>query len=439
MSKILRYQTWLNENILFEDDSLAIDWKGKLTGPFDLTKSMIGIGEKKGPNALGISTGSNAKSPLKWSAITPPKSTPPVTTAPQSTPPTFVPSVDFKGTDFPYPDNIITPNWTIAQGAKAMFDGFIINLVEYFKLDPVQAKTNFKSIAVEGAADIANATAEVPAGYTKLDHTYGGAKPSNEFLAENRALKMKEAIVNALTANGGLTPDLVTFVSGKITTTFKTGLPRGERYVKITIAATSYDVKTTGTIIPATTTPGTETPGQVGPSGEKFKTYLVLRDPLLEFFFGNSNDYKIESTAFRPTKTGDSDFRTIKLDALQQWATEYLGGELLSSEDIKKLTLSVDYSQGEASLTFNGVPAGKVIAPISDKINNELNTIYCSEENRRYLSNFGMGLSQNGVMTGFPFILCYQQVGTDSAILKMHSVQIGRQNEMFAGLPFIKM
>ena len=225
MSNILRYQTWLNENRIFEaDESLFIDWRGKLSGTFPKLglagdgKRIIGIGAKSGKEgAIGITFGSAAKRGTKWSVITPPKSTPPVATTPQLTQPTITPSVDFKGTDFPYPDNIITPNWTVAQGAKTLFDGFIINLVDYFKLDPVQAKNNFKSIAIEGAADVANATLDVPIGYTKLDHNYGGAKPSNEFLAENRAIKMKEEIVKALTATGKLTPDLITFISGKIT------------------------------------------------------------------------------------------------------------------------------------------------------------------------------------------------------------------------------
>ena len=200
MAQILRYQNWLNENQIFEADDLFINWKGKLTGPFNPTlingsKPILGIGQKKGERgAKALISGSAAKRGSVWGAVTPPKSTPPVTTNPQSSPTVITPSVDFKGSDFPYPDNIITPNWTVAQTAKVLFDGFITNLVAYFKLDVTQAKNNFKSIAIEGAADIAPATTAIPSGYTQLDHNYGGAKPSNDFLAENRALKMKEEI-----------------------------------------------------------------------------------------------------------------------------------------------------------------------------------------------------------------------------------------------------
>jgi hypothetical protein len=454
MSNILRYQTWLNENRIFEaDSSLFIDWKGKLSGAFPKLglagegKRIIGIGAKSGKeDAMGITFGSAAKRGTKWSVITPPKSTPPVATTPQLTPPTITPSVDFKGTDFPYPDNIITPNWTIAQGAKTLFDGFIINLVDYFKLDPTQAKNNFKSIAIEGAADVANATLDVPAGYTKLDHNYGGAKPSNEFLAENRALKMKDAIVKALTANGGLTPELVTFISGKITTTFKTGLPRGGRYVKITTAATPYDVKTAGTAIPATTTPGTETPGQVGPSGETSKTYSVLNDTFLGYFFGDSSAFKIESSAitpFRPDKNGKSDFQKIEISALQNWAKEYLGGELLSSDEVANLTATVNFTENETpvatrpgelsasvvdsffTVSFN-VPAGKVFAPASDQADNANNSIKCSDENSNTLSRYGYGMGQRGMKTGFPFVIFYTAMGDGkSGILELHSVSVG--------------
>jgi hypothetical protein len=460
MAQILRYQNWLNENRIFEADDLFINWKGKLTGPFnpDLIKGakpILGIGQKKGERgAKALISGSAAKRGSVWGAVTPPKSTPPVVAKPQLAPPTITPSVDFKGTDFPYPDNIITPNWTVAQAAKVLFDGFITNLVDYFKLDATQAKNNFKSIAIEGAADIAPATTAIPSGYTQLDHNYGGAKPSNEFLAENRAIKMKEEIVKALTATGKLTPDLITFISGKITTSFKTGLPRGGRYVKITTDAIPYDVTTPGKITQGTITPGTETPGQVGPSGEISKTYAVLTDPMLGFFFGDASEYKIDSIAFRPDKSGRSDFRAIKLTDLQAWAKDYLGAELLSTAEVGNLTLTVEFNEketpvrprpGEVSaavvdywttVKFNNVPSGKVVVPESQVAGNDVNTIICSTENARWMSDKGYGLRQEGVRAGFPFMLCYSTVGDDYAVLEMHSFGIGNEYTMTAGLPY---
>jgi hypothetical protein len=104
MANILRYQTWLNENQIFEEDSsLYIDWRGKDSGPFTKLglagegKRIIGIGEKSGrEGAYGMSFGSAAKRGTKWSVITPPSSTPPVVTQPQAAPPTITPSVILK-------------------------------------------------------------------------------------------------------------------------------------------------------------------------------------------------------------------------------------------------------------------------------------------------------------------------------------------------------
>lgn len=455
MSQILRYQNWLNENLINEqDDSLYLDWRGKLSGKFPKLglagqgKQIIGVGAKSGkPGSLVISFGGAANRGTKWSVVTPPKSTPAKSTPPQAAPPVVTPSVDFKGTDFPYPDNIITPNWTVAQTAKTLFDGFITNLVDYFKLDPVQAKNNFKSITIEGAADIANATLDVPAGYTKLDHNYGGAKPSNEFLAENRALKMKEEIVKALTATGKLTPDLITFISGKITTSFKVGLPRGGRYVKITTDAAPYEIKTQTPPTPGTSTPGTETPGQVGASGEISKTYSVLKDTFLGFFFGDPSKYQIESSAitpFRPDKNGKSDFQKVEIAALQKWAKEYLGGELLSSDEIENVTATVEFNETETPVATRpgeqsasvvdswidikfDVPSGKVFAPVADNVGNALNAIKCSTENSADLSRYGYGLNQRGVQTGFPFVVFYTKIGDGQwGILEMESVTIAK-------------
>jgi hypothetical protein len=242
---------------------------------------------------------------------------------------------------------------------------------------------------------------------------------------------MKEAIVKALTANGGLTPELVTFISGKITTTFKTGLPRGGRYVKITTAATPYDVKTAGTVTPATTTPGTETPGQVGPSGETSKTYSVLNDTFLGYFFGDSSAFKIESSAitpFRPDKNGNSDFQKIEISALQNWAKEYLGGELLSSNEVANLTATVNFTENAAEVSFN-VPAGKVFAPSSDQADNANNSIKCSDENSSTLSRYGYGMGQRGMKTGFPFVIFYTAIGDGQwGILELHSVSVGPES-----------
>ena len=433
MANILMYQNWLNENLIFEkNNSLYTDWKGSRSGPFLIfppveKRAIIGIGAKNGkPDAFVLVQGAGGSKLSAWSKVTPPASTPPVNKKPQIVPPAVIPSLDFEGKNFPYPDNIITPNWTGAKEAKVEFDDFIILLIEYFKLDPVQAKNNFKSIAIEGAADIANATRDIPNGYTKLDHNYGGAEANNEFLAENRAIKMKEEITKALT--GKLTPELVTFITGKITTTFKTGLARGERSVKITTVSTSYNVKTPGSTTPGTNTPGTDIPGKVGDSGKTSNTYSVLNDYWLQYFFGDSSEFKIDSSAIFLDGSGSK----IEITALQNWAKKYLGGELLNADEVANLTATIvtqDPTGPELTISFN-VPNGKVFAPRS-RARNQVNSIKCSEANSTTLN---LGIPKE-VRTGFPFVIYYEAYpdaeGTKFGRLAFKSIAIGPEFSQF--------
>ena len=238
---------------------------------------------------------------------------------------------------------------------------------------------------------------------------------------------MKEEIVKALTTTGKLTPDLITFISGKITITFKTGLPRGGRYVKITTAASPYDVKTSGAVTPGTTTPGTTTPAAPGTSGEITNTYSVLRDQYLGYFFGQSP--QIETSAIKPWR----DLQKVELSKLQEWAKEYLGGELLSTEEVRNLTATVEgtvdeLGTEEATISWN-VPTGKVFAPVSDVAGNAINTIKCSEDNARTLSRAG-SMYQNGTLTGFPFVISYALIDLEDGqygILTLDSVSLMMQ------------
>ena len=82
------------------------------------------------------------------------------------------------------------------------------------------------------------------------------------------------------------------------------------------------------------------------------------------------------------------------------------------------------------------VPSGKVVVPESQVAGNDVNTIICSTENARWMSDRGYGLRQEGVRAGFPFMLCYSTVGDDYAVLEMHSFGIGNEYTMTAGLPY---
>lgn len=429
MRLILDYKDWTaaSLNSLNENDGLTFDWKGKSSGQIGAIfngQIITGIFEKPGkPGAMEMQLGSAAKRGLAWKTLTPPSQTVTVP-EPKKTPPQQLPSVDLSGADFPFPDNIITPNWPTAPAAKAKFDMLITNLVDYFTASPEKAKQNFGGIAIEGAADIANATLDIPAGYTKLDHNYGGGKPNNEFLAQNRALKTKEEIIKAIT--GKLSPELVAFITEKITTSFKTGLPRGGRYVKIVPSAKPYEIEVASTEKPAEAPVTTDTPGSQEKGAEVSKTYSVLSDSMLEYFFGSAKDHKIESSAirpFRPDSKGNSDFVAIKLDALQAWAKEYLGGELLTTPELESLTATVEKAGEGISIKF-GAPTGKVLAPTSG-MNNSQNSIIASEANSQALVRSGRGLDQQGILTGFPFIVYVDLLGNGTeGILRMSTVTI---------------
>jgi len=126
------------------------------------------------------------------------------------------------GKDFKtFPDNIITPN--IKYGSfKDEFDKIVRDFVAYIKTNPDaegrSAVSKLTNITIQGQADSANPTWDVPSGYDSLDHSYGGMKRKknsadytsdeldemNLFLAENRAKKYKEMLINEVKKQTGV-------------------------------------------------------------------------------------------------------------------------------------------------------------------------------------------------------------------------------------------
>jgi len=99
-----------------------------------------------------------------------------------------------------FPDNMITPK-------KESYELVIQKMAVDLKKAVSEGKllTDLK-IKVESSASSQNPTTKIPAGYTKLDHNYGGGKPSNEFLAKNRGINMKNVIVQELSKMGITVP-----------------------------------------------------------------------------------------------------------------------------------------------------------------------------------------------------------------------------------------
>jgi len=121
------------------------------------------------------------------------------------------------GKDFKtFPDNIITPR--LVGLAKREFDNIVDEFVNYINSKPdKEGRTAFSkltNITIQGQADSANPTWDKPSGYSSLDHTYGGKKQKfphsdaeldemNLFLAENRAKKYAELLIEAIKEKTG--------------------------------------------------------------------------------------------------------------------------------------------------------------------------------------------------------------------------------------------
>lgn len=70
-----------------------------------------------------------------------------------------------------YPSNIVKPK--LEGGAKEEFDMIVDEFVNYIKNGGLKNLTN---VTIQGTADASNPTWNPPAGYTTIDHTYGGMR-----------------------------------------------------------------------------------------------------------------------------------------------------------------------------------------------------------------------------------------------------------------------
>lgn len=129
-----------------------------------------------------------------------------------------------------FPDNMITPKpESYASVIQRMGADLKKALSEGRKLTDIK-------INVESSASSQRPTTNVPKGYTKLDHNYGGGQPSNEFLAKNRGINMKNVIVQELSKLGIQVPaeniNAVPRPDGKWVATSE---DESEQYVKVKI------------------------------------------------------------------------------------------------------------------------------------------------------------------------------------------------------------
>jgi hypothetical protein len=179
----------------FEDENLKkYNWKGKQEGLINLTNSKgvyaVNVGYEGQKYTLtsaseAIRTTSSGE---KISAQTPPD---------EIKIPTFT-KLNFEGNSFPYPDNMVQPKFGDFPEAKKVYDTFIQNIAEFLKVAPVTKLTTF---TIQGTADSARPTFDIPKGYSKLDHPgelYDGKKDPNDmnqYLADTRARELGKIII----------------------------------------------------------------------------------------------------------------------------------------------------------------------------------------------------------------------------------------------------
>lgn len=129
----------------------------------------------------------------------------------QSTPPEYkkIPTftkLNLVGSAFPYPDNMVKPKFNDFPEAKTVYDAYIQSIVDFLAVAPVEKMGTF---TVQGTADSARPTFDVPKGYSKLDHPgelYDGKKTPNEmnqYLADTRAKELGKLIVKDVLVKTG--------------------------------------------------------------------------------------------------------------------------------------------------------------------------------------------------------------------------------------------
>ena len=177
-------------------DGSIPNWGGKMEG-----KIKMDIISSRYPNAMNI--GIQRYRLFKLTGIV--RTTPP--NKGEYTPPGKptkweTPEITLLGDgSLPFADNMVTPAWDKFPNAKKKFDDLVTKITEFI------SKGGFdyiKSITIQGSADSARPTEDVPSGYSGLDHPdgiYGGItgdKERNQYLADMRAKQYALAIINSI-------------------------------------------------------------------------------------------------------------------------------------------------------------------------------------------------------------------------------------------------
>lgn len=111
-----------------------------------------------------------------------------------------------------YPDNMVMPRLE----NQSIFDEFQKIVEQFVRYIDAGGLDKLNNVTIQGQADKANPTWDIPSSYQKLDHKYGGMKKKkqseytddeldqmNTFLAKERAFNFKMALINAIKEETG--------------------------------------------------------------------------------------------------------------------------------------------------------------------------------------------------------------------------------------------
>ena len=246
----------------------------------------------------------------------------------ESTPPTEggtrdIADFEIKGSELPYADNMVTPDFDKYPDAKTLFNNIVTSFVDYIKAGGGSKLTN---VTIKGSADSAAPNENIPSGYNKLDHPggklFGGIpkenlKERNQWLADNRASEYAKLLKNSISEQSGGFELKINVLPGD-NYYGKGNEFRGEEYRKITLTPNAEPLKL-NTPSP-TNTPGSQT------SGSKVK--FPSRPYGVEYYWdgqgGTVSGYEVfDSRGNR--------FLAISKEDSEKWGTPIFDGKLNAS------------------------------------------------------------------------------------------------------------
>lgn len=306
------------------------DWKEGTNGNLDLSTNNPSIGDPFGINlAINVKYDEgvyNITSMTSAVRLTDLGSSKPGT-PPGKTPEPIFTQLKLKDSLFPYPDNMVKPKFDKYPDAKSAYDEFIKKIVDFLS---VANTSKLPTFTIQGTADAARPTLDIPSGYSSLDHSdtppYAGeTDPSkmNQYLADNRGIELGKIIIQDVLDKTGQD------ITNKIK--YKTGVnyygqqgKRGSEFRMVTVKPSSTEVNVDlGSEI-------SKTPGTKGTQGSK------QASPEIKYNL-NIGGVEVPAKILKDGTTGIllSDSENFDDNTLPTWNEEGLNGNAFPSSSIE--------------------------------------------------------------------------------------------------------